>query len=383
MTWTKRKHPRGPLATAKYTSMLRRYNRHPGLGTSKYVEELDWNDQNETRGHFCAEKETPGITTQCEPNMQIIWDVTQFYNVINSKNYSWKINEIPPGKKIIWDLGEHYLNNPNNYSYEIIIKNYHRVKAQEVEGYPIDWGRQFYVTARGIWAYSNNFFSTTTPRILFFYGAEYGFLRVVLSTSEGDINVKLDKDETGTKDFSGILPGGSFNYQSNPQIANPALINNLPKTLKITDGGIEYFYNINNTGSIEVIEMKKEYEIEIKDGNEIIKFKILNKDSARDKARNYEYTITDTIKTEKHTVKQKPSENKKQKGYEWLHKSYIIKSYGNPCSPYGFDCTCPDFTQRENSRNWTGSNAGPFNPCKHIMTAKRLLEIPQNYTGYP
>lgn len=30
-------------------------------------------------------------------------------------------------------------------------------------------------------------------------------------------------------------------------------------------------------------------------------------------------------------------------------------------------CTCPDFTQVEGSRNWQGSAAGPFNPCKHMM----------------
>jgi len=30
-------------------------------------------------------------------------------------------------------------------------------------------------------------------------------------------------------------------------------------------------------------------------------------------------------------------------------------------------CTCPDFTQDDGGRDWKGSNAGPFNPCKHMM----------------
>lgn len=33
-------------------------------------------------------------------------------------------------------------------------------------------------------------------------------------------------------------------------------------------------------------------------------------------------------------------------------------------------CNCPDFTQIDGSRNWLGSNAGPFNPCKHMMTKR-------------
>lgn len=38
---------------------------------------------------------------------------------------------------------------------------------------------------------------------------------------------------------------------------------------------------------------------------------------------------------------------------------------GDPIS-----CNCPDFTQVEGARNWQGSNAGPFNPCKHMMAIK-------------
>ncbi|AXH76793.1 MAG: hypothetical protein [Caudoviricetes sp.] len=53
-------------------------------------------------------------------------------------------------------------------------------------------------------------------------------------------------------------------------------------------------------------------------------------------------------------------------------------------------CECGDFQKYtsvanipvRDYRDWRGSGAGPFNPCKHIMAVKRVLAIPQNYTDY-
>ena len=39
-------------------------------------------------------------------------------------------------------------------------------------------------------------------------------------------------------------------------------------------------------------------------------------------------------------------------------------------NPVPLSCTCPDFTQIGGGRNWSGSNAGPFNPCKHMMAVQ-------------
>ena len=39
-------------------------------------------------------------------------------------------------------------------------------------------------------------------------------------------------------------------------------------------------------------------------------------------------------------------------------------------NPVPLSCTCPDFTQIGGGRNWSGSNAGPFNPCKHMMAVR-------------
>lgn len=62
----------------------------------------------------------------------------------------------------------------------------------------------------------------------------------------------------------------------------------------------------------------------------------------------------------------------------------------DPQQSYPDACTCPDFTQinspyvdaglEPSDRDWTGSAAGPFNPCKHIMAVKRSLGID---FGYP
>ena len=41
-------------------------------------------------------------------------------------------------------------------------------------------------------------------------------------------------------------------------------------------------------------------------------------------------------------------------------------------NPKPLSCTCPDFTQIEGSRNWLGSKAGPFNPCKHMMAVRDI-----------
>lgn len=51
----------------------------------------------------------------------------------------------------------------------------------------------------------------------------------------------------------------------------------------------------------------------------------------------------------------------------WSVSSYIIKVSGDKA----ISCTCPDFTQAEGDRNWKGSNAGPFNPCKHMMAERK------------
>ena len=50
-------------------------------------------------------------------------------------------------------------------------------------------------------------------------------------------------------------------------------------------------------------------------------------------------------------------------------KGYIIKTDTAGNNPYS--CTCPDFSQfSTDSRNWLGSKAGPFNPCKHMMAVR-------------
>jgi hypothetical protein len=50
-------------------------------------------------------------------------------------------------------------------------------------------------------------------------------------------------------------------------------------------------------------------------------------------------------------------------------KGYIIRTDTAGNNPYS--CTCPDFSQfSTDSRNWLGSKAGPFNPCKHMMAVR-------------
>ena len=76
MGYNNKPHPRGPLATQKYTSYLRRYIRSTGirLGTTKSVQELNWDDRSGKSGHFCAEKDTPGINTTIETIIKITID---------------------------------------------------------------------------------------------------------------------------------------------------------------------------------------------------------------------------------------------------------------------------------------------------------------------
>ena len=50
-------------------------------------------------------------------------------------------------------------------------------------------------------------------------------------------------------------------------------------------------------------------------------------------------------------------------------KGYIIKTDTAGNNPYS--CTCADFSQfSTDARNWLGSAAGPFNPCKHMMAVR-------------
>ena len=49
-------------------------------------------------------------------------------------------------------------------------------------------------------------------------------------------------------------------------------------------------------------------------------------------------------------------------------KGYYIYTSTDGLTPYS--CTCPDFSQIGDDRNWLGSKAGPFNPCKHMMAVR-------------
>lgn len=87
---------------------------------------------------------------------------------------------------------------------------------------------------------------------------------------------------------------------------------------------------------------------------------------------------------------------------KWIVNNYEVFPTGTPATP-SYTCNCPDFTQNTEGspaftdifsvsrwssilrgrRSWAGSNAGPFNPCKHIMAVKRYRREQQSYTGYP
>lgn len=58
--------------------------------------------------------------------------------------------------------------------------------------------------------------------------------------------------------------------------------------------------------------------------------------------------------------------------YSYSVGSWQVEVSGCPIN--NMTCTCPDFTQVDGGRNWVGSNAGPFDPCKHIMAVKRVLQ---------
>lgn len=307
MAFNNKPHPRGPLATQKYNSYARRYQRSAAvsLATIKYVDHLSWDDRHGKTGEFCAEKGTPGINTTKIPAQQV---------------------------KIIWDVNNNYVvKNIDNYNYFIRPKPSFNVLAYSTNNFR-------WVLSEGIWSYE-------TP-IVGCWGSPYAFFGYNESGMRiADFCVAINTIQ--------IIPVN--NYQ-----------------IVINDDNQEYIYNLIDPNSVSVLPGSS----------------------------TCTYIITDTVKTEEHSIAViDPNEQFQLKGYEWLHKKYLIKSSGNPCNPSGFSCTCPDFTQQERegqhwldpslqqgdgvTRNWAGSSAGPFNPCKHIMAAKRLLEIPQSYGGYP
>lgn len=75
-------------------------------------------------------------------------------------------------------------------------------------------------------------------------------------------------------------------------------------------------------------------------------------------------------------------------GYKVLSQKYPYVWYSVPTN-YS-SCECGDFNQKVTRppspiravRDWTGTNAGAFNPCKHIMKVKQMLGIQQNYNDY-
>lgn len=52
-------------------------------------------------------------------------------------------------------------------------------------------------------------------------------------------------------------------------------------------------------------------------------------------------------------------------------KLWIVNGRSVTCqNDVPISCNCPDFTQIDGGRNWQGSAAGPFNPCKHMMAVE-------------
>jgi hypothetical protein len=75
-------------------------------------------------------------------------------------------------------------------------------------------------------------------------------------------------------------------------------------------------------------------------------------------------------------------------GFEVQSAKYPQVFYSVPVN-YS-SCNCGDFMKFTGANNiplrdyrdWRGSGAGPFDPCKHIMAVKRVLGMPQSYTDY-
>jgi hypothetical protein len=59
----------------------------------------------------------------------------------------------------------------------------------------------------------------------------------------------------------------------------------------------------------------------------------------------------------------------------WSVNGWVVT--GNK-SGVATSCNCPDFTQIDLKKNWIGSSAGPFNPCKHMLAIKGKKYTLQN-----
>lgn len=57
---------------------------------------------------------------------------------------------------------------------------------------------------------------------------------------------------------------------------------------------------------------------------------------------------------------------------KWQVNSYTVTTTTDAIA---ISCNCPDFTQIDMARNWIGSKAGPFNPCKHMMAITKFNVI--------
>lgn len=71
---------------------------------------------------------------------------------------------------------------------------------------------------------------------------------------------------------------------------------------------------------------------------------------------------------------------------EWLVQGQQKGSYkvsgtkGDDCIVQRQDlkCECPDHTAKDDLRDWSNSNAGKFNPCKHIYRVQRDIKANGN-----
>ena len=420
MGYNNKPHPRGPLATQKYTSYLRRYIRSAGigLGTTKSVQELNWDDRSGKSGHFCAEKDTLGINTTIETiiKIKIKWDETEEYEVQNNNNYSWEVVQDPPETFNPASANNSYCDNGGNW-----FLNNNQVGNFDGSSY-----YQKEDIAGDLWNVRGNFYNGGQLRLytnVISVSGQFTFQKIS-NTAACGIAPTFDTGGLGIVDCDicknlGINDAFYLYTDGSPAInsAGAYLVGSCGNSgnsdvydVQIAPASAKFKF-FNNGNFTEITADKNSvvsvsctiltYDLEITDGGILSEYNILDTNSVIEEQNNlYNYTITDTVKTENHEIAvENPTENYETKGYEWLHKRYLITSSGNPCNPSGFTCTCPDFTQQEKegqhwldeslqesnrvTRSWAGSEAGPFNPCKHIMAVKRLLGIEQSYGGYP
>ena len=312
-------HPRSSMATSKYTSQARRRSRSRSVVVRVVNEDVP-----------------DAVEGQSYPSVKAFWYadnllVVSFPDLYG--NTSFQESEVTNEPYALeWDMGYHDIVDPDTFTYNVV------AYSKQWKIYAREFGSPSWYNWTGTSGITSEFVTPTRIKILGTSDlfCSLGETIVFSSRSTNAKEVLLDDNSVL---FTKIVPL-NFRTQFNFISAEPLSVDTFYQ-LFVYDDGLEYIYDIDDPSSIDLL---------LRTG--------------------WKYIFTADTSEEFFYDTQKQISLIHGVSFKCLSQTFIGYSYS---VDYEIStCDCGDFTQDSppDGRNWVGTNAGPFDPCKHLYAVQ-------------